>query len=65
MIRPRAGLQAFHNGKPVELLHLVDATRAGQTWRVRPLFTDTADAPERDELFRAHDVLSPIHSKSR
>ena len=60
MTRPAKGLQTFHNGRPVELLYLVAADREGQTWRVRPIFV--ADETERDELFRAHDTLRPIHT---
>jgi hypothetical protein len=57
---------AFHDGKPVEFLHRVRFNRDGhEIWRVRPIFTETVDAPERDEVYRHGDRLTPIHSKSQ
>jgi len=60
MTPPAVGLQTFHLGRPVELLRLIRVSRDGQTWRVRPLFV--AGENDRDELFRPHEALHPIHT---
>lgn len=63
MIVPSTGLMAFHNGRPVELLHIIgtDAQDGSVVWAVRPLFIE---APDREEVFRPGDRLTPLHSKT-
>jgi hypothetical protein len=61
MTRPSPGLLAFHNGHPVEFLHVVRDTDGGAVWLVRPLFI--ANPVNRTELFRAGDRLTPLHTK--
>jgi hypothetical protein len=65
--RPFAGLQAFHNGRPVELLHFVrdyaEGHDIGQVWLVKPIFVENHKV--REELFRIEDTLTPIHTAPR
>jgi hypothetical protein len=61
-MKPAPGLMAFHDGKPVEILHYIsESPTAGAVWRVRPLFVP---GPDRDEVFGEHDRLTPLHSKT-
>lgn len=54
-----SGMQIFHNGKPMQLLYLVDEMFGSQIWRVKPLFVEE---PEHDEVFELHDRISFIHT---
>lgn len=60
MTRPFSGLMCFHQGRPVELLHLVESHEDSETWFVRPLFVAGAD---RLEVFLPDDILRPLHIK--
>jgi hypothetical protein len=62
MLKPYAGLQAFHEGKPYEFLHLIGRALRIENWRVRPIFVNE---PDRDLLIADGDRLSPIHSNPR
>jgi hypothetical protein len=63
MVRPSPGLMAFHDGVPVEFLHIIRDEPAGELWLVKPIFV--AGKPNREQLFRPGDRLTPIHSQSR
>lgn len=60
MLKPHAGLQAFHNGEPVEFLYRVSSRDpTAEQWRVRPLFVEACD---RDAVYRPGDRLTRVHS---
>jgi hypothetical protein len=61
VIRPSPGLNCFWNGEPIQLLYRQTTLVDGDAWRVKPIFTQTAYAPERDIVIRASDRLTPIH----
>lgn len=63
MTGPSPGLLAFHDGRPVEFLHIVRETPAGAEWLVRPLFVE--DPVNRTQLVRAGDRIAPLHTKFR
>jgi hypothetical protein len=61
MIRPTPDLMAFHDGTPVEFLHLIRRVEGGESWLVRPLFV--ADPVNTTRLFREGDRLTPLHTR--
>jgi hypothetical protein len=62
VIRAVAGLQAFHDGRPIEFLYLIRRGVMGETWRVRPLFVI---ADDRDEFVATGARLSLLHTGRR
>lgn len=54
------GLQVFHNGTPIELLHMLTSSTNGELWRVRPLFVEE---PDRDVFILSSDRLRKLHSQ--
>ncbi|HWE51375.1 MAG TPA: LuxR C-terminal-related transcriptional regulator [Bryobacteraceae bacterium] len=55
----KAGQQGFHNGRPVELIQLVQRELPQEVWLVQPLFVE---GPRSEETFHAGDRMTPIHS---
>ncbi len=57
-MRLSPGMQIFHNGTPVELLHQVKENK----WLVKPLFVVGIN---RVETFNPHDSYSHLHSEPK
>lgn len=59
---------AFHEGTPMEFLHLIRSTADTvngwtELWLIKPLFV--APAVTRERLIRRGDRLTPLHSRAR
>lgn len=53
---------AFHLGKPVEFLYLLQSHGAGgETWLTRALFVE--NQPDEPVLFHIGDRLTPLHTQ--
>lgn len=61
--RLTAGLCLFHCGVPVKLLYRTSANRAGEKWKVRPLFVDDQTAIE--VFIHKADHCSLLHTQSK
>lgn len=46
-MKPHAGLETFHDGKPMRLLYRVASSTSGELWRIRPIFVAETEERER------------------